>query len=203
LVANPVTPPSSPRHPVSCIAHVRHWLAVILVRVLLSPRTIKQAHGYGPHGSALCDFRRLTLSWWHSVRISASSETLDRNSPMTAHRIKASIVRSWIYASRKRAQGGRSDAFDPSRNPTAPGAPRPLRSLAPAASANNPGSKTHMDKKPISHELACLIRTGSLSRVCMARSGSPVGRRPTANTARGRMAIRPARAGQCIFLLVH
>jgi len=34
---------------------------------------------------------------------------------------------------------GRGDAFDPSQNPTAPGAPRQLGSLAPAASAN-PGS---------------------------------------------------------------
>jgi uncharacterized protein YidB (DUF937 family) len=31
-------------------------------------------------------------------------------------------------------KGGRGDAFDPSKNPTAPGVPRPLGSLAPAAS---------------------------------------------------------------------
>ena len=37
---------------------------------------------------------------------------------------------------RKRAQGGH-DAFDPSQNPTAPGAPRPLGTIASAASANN------------------------------------------------------------------
>jgi len=38
---------------------------------------------------------------------------------------------------RKRAHGGRSDAFDPSKNPTAPGAPRPLGTIAPAATPNN------------------------------------------------------------------
>ena len=34
---------------------------------------------------------------------------------------------------RKQARGGRRDAFDPSQNPTAPGAPRPLGSPASAA----------------------------------------------------------------------
>jgi len=38
---------------------------------------------------------------------------------------------------RKRAHGGHSDAFDPSKNPTAPGAPRPLGTIAPAATPNN------------------------------------------------------------------
>ena len=38
---------------------------------------------------------------------------------------------------RKRAHGGRGDAFDPSKNPTAPGAPRPLGTIAPAATTNN------------------------------------------------------------------
>src|SRR5271166_2598581 len=38
---------------------------------------------------------------------------------------------------RKRAHGGRSDAFDPSKNPTAPGAPRPLGTIAPPATPNN------------------------------------------------------------------
>jgi hypothetical protein len=33
----------------------------------------------------------------------------------------------------QRKIGGRGDAFDPSKNPTAPGVPRPLGSLAPAA----------------------------------------------------------------------
>ncbi len=31
-----------------------------------------------------------TLSWWRSVRVSASSEALDRNNPMTAHQISLS-----------------------------------------------------------------------------------------------------------------
>lgn len=38
---------------------------------------------------------------------------------------------------RTRAQGGRGDAFDPSQNPTAPGAPRSLGTIARAATANN------------------------------------------------------------------
>ena len=38
---------------------------------------------------------------------------------------------------RRRAHGGRGAAFDPSRNPTAPGAPRPLGTIARAATANN------------------------------------------------------------------
>jgi hypothetical protein len=38
---------------------------------------------------------------------------------------------------RKRAHGGRGDAFDPSKKPTAPGAPRPLGTIAPAATPNN------------------------------------------------------------------
>lgn len=42
-------------------------------------------------------------------------------------------------AARKQVQGGRGDAFDPSQNPTAPGVPRSLGSLAPAASTNSAG----------------------------------------------------------------
>jgi hypothetical protein len=38
-------------------------------------------------------------------------------------------------ANRKLAQGGRGNAFDPARNPSAPGAPRPLGAIARAASA--------------------------------------------------------------------
>ncbi len=38
-------------------------------------------------------------------------------------------------AVRKLAQRGRGDAFDPARNPTAPGAPRPLGTIARAATA--------------------------------------------------------------------
>jgi len=42
---------------------------------------------------------------------------------------------------RKRAHGGRGDAFDPSKNPTAPGAPRPLGTIVPAATPNNPAAE--------------------------------------------------------------
>ena len=38
---------------------------------------------------------------------------------------------------RKRTKGGRGDAFDPSKNPTAPGAPRSLGTIAPAAATTN------------------------------------------------------------------
>lgn len=37
------------------------------------------------------EFLRSTLSWWLSVRISAPSEALDRNSPMTTHQISLSM----------------------------------------------------------------------------------------------------------------
>src|SRR5262245_3553792 len=37
---------------------------------------------------------------------------------------------------RNRSRGARGDAFDPSQNPGAPGAPRPLGSLSPAAARN-------------------------------------------------------------------
>jgi tol-pal system protein YbgF len=43
---------------------------------------------------------------------------------------------------------GRGDAFDPSQNPRAPGAPRPLGSLAPAASTN-PAGERHDDSGPV------------------------------------------------------
>ena len=36
-------------------------------------------------------FRRSTLSWWRSIRISASSEARDRKSPMTAHQINLNM----------------------------------------------------------------------------------------------------------------
>ena len=38
---------------------------------------------------------------------------------------------------RKRKENARHDAFDPSKNPTAPGAPRPLGTIAPTATPNN------------------------------------------------------------------
>jgi hypothetical protein len=49
-------------------------------------------------------------------------------------------------AVRKLAQAGRGDAFDPARNPTAPGAPRPLGTIARAAAApedNGLGRRTN------------------------------------------------------------
>jgi hypothetical protein len=39
--------------------------------------------------SGFGDFLRSTLSWWRSIRISASSEALDRNNPMAADQISA------------------------------------------------------------------------------------------------------------------
>lgn len=42
---------------------------------------------------------------------------------------------------RKRAKGGRGDAFDPSKNPTAPGAPRSLGTIAPATTTNSSASE--------------------------------------------------------------
>ena len=50
---------------------------------------------------------------------------------------------SGAVAARKQARGGRGDAFAPSQNPTAPGAPRPLGSLAPAASTNVAGENAY------------------------------------------------------------
>src|SRR5271166_4468819 len=52
----------------------------------------------------------------------------------------AKSSRSAAPAARKSAQVRRGDAFDPSRNPTAPGAPRPL--VAPRAVANNAAAET-------------------------------------------------------------
>ncbi len=46
-----------------------------------------------------------------------------------------------VAPARKQAHGDRHDAFDPSQDPTAPGAPRPLGSFTPAASSNPAGNK--------------------------------------------------------------
>jgi len=74
------------------------------------------------------------------------SERFDRIEHQIATLLTAASVAdasaSGRAVARKRAQGGRRDAFDPSQNPTAPGAPRPLGSLAPAASANIPAGET-------------------------------------------------------------
>jgi hypothetical protein len=56
-----------------------------------------------------------------ATKLARSSERLDR----TDHRVAA--------AAQKQTKARRGDAFDPAQNPGAPGAPRPLGSLAPAA----------------------------------------------------------------------
>jgi len=75
------------------------------------------------------------------------SERFDRiEHQIAAPRAAASVAAasaSGAAPARKRTQGGRGDAFDPSQNPTAPGAPRPLGSLAPAPSANPTGENAY------------------------------------------------------------
>jgi hypothetical protein len=76
-----------------------------------------------------------------AARLSEVSERFDRIEHQIAGPIAAASVAdasaSGAVVARKRAQGGRGDAFDPSQNPTAPGVPRPLGTLAAAESANN------------------------------------------------------------------
>ncbi len=48
---------------------------------------------------------------------------------------------------RKRTKGGRGDAFNPSKNPTAPGAPHSLGTIAPAAATNNSAAETAYRKR--------------------------------------------------------
>jgi hypothetical protein len=80
------------------------------------------------------------------AKLSEVSERFDRIEHEIAGLLAAAPVAggsaSAAPVARKRAQGGRGDAFDPSQNPTAPGAPHPLGSLAPAASANNAAAET-------------------------------------------------------------
>jgi hypothetical protein len=64
-------------------------------------------------------------------RIGLKIAALLAAAPVTDHSVSAASV------VRKRAQGGRGDAFDPSEHPNAPGAPRPLGTIAPAATAKN------------------------------------------------------------------
>jgi hypothetical protein len=81
-----------------------------------------------------------------AAKLSQVSERFDR----IEHEIASPLATALLGAAssskeataRKRIQGGRGDAFDPSQNPTAPGAPRPLGSLAPAASTNNPAGES-------------------------------------------------------------
>ncbi len=78
-------------------------------------------------------------------RLSKANERLDRiglkiaallaAAPVVDHSVSAAPV------AQRRAQGRRHDAFDPSLNPSAPGAPRPLGTVAPAATANSPAAQ--------------------------------------------------------------
>jgi hypothetical protein len=81
-----------------------------------------------------------------AAQLSQVSDRFDRIEHQIATLLAAAPVAggsaSAAPVARKRAQGGHGDAFDPSQNPTAPGAPHPLGSLAPAASANNPAGET-------------------------------------------------------------
>jgi hypothetical protein len=76
-----------------------------------------------------------------AAKLSQVSERFDRIEHQIAALIAAAPTAdgssSAAPVARKRAQGGPGDAFDPSQNPTAPGVPRSLGSLAPAARANN------------------------------------------------------------------
>lgn len=82
-----------------------------------------------------------------AAKLSQVSERFDRIEHQIAAPPAAASVApasaSGAAPARKRAQGGHGDAFDPSQNPTAPGAPRPLGSLAPAASANPTGENAY------------------------------------------------------------
>src|SRR6266568_8415939 len=51
-----------------------------------------------PKVGRLGDFRRRTLSWWRSTRISASSEARDRKNPISPHQIslKSSCIEQKI-----------------------------------------------------------------------------------------------------------
>jgi hypothetical protein len=78
-----------------------------------------------------------------AAKLSQVSERFDRiEHQIVAPRSPASVASASAPGAatpRKRTHGARGDAFDPSQNPNAPGAPRPLGSLAPAASANPTG----------------------------------------------------------------
>ena len=69
-----------------------------------------------------------------TAKLSQIYEQLDRIEHQIAAPTAASLAaapESGETVPRKRAHGRRSDAFDPSQNPNAPGVPRPLGSLAP------------------------------------------------------------------------
>ena len=56
---------------------------------------------------------------------------------------RGAALASGAVAAQKQARGARGHAFDPFQNPTAPGAPRPLGSLALAASTNAAGENAY------------------------------------------------------------
>jgi hypothetical protein len=56
---------------------------------------------------------------------------------------RGAALASGAVAAQKQARGGRGHAFDPFQNPAAPGAPRPLGSLALAASTNAAGENAY------------------------------------------------------------
>jgi hypothetical protein len=69
-----------------------------------------------------------------AAKLSQIYERFDRIEHQIAAPTAASLAAdsaSGATVARKRAHGGRRDAFDPSQNPNAPGVPRPLGSLAP------------------------------------------------------------------------
>jgi hypothetical protein len=75
-----------------------------------------------------------------SDRLSKATERLDRIGLKIAALLAAAPVAAAPVAER-RAQGRHHDAFDPSLNPAAPGTPRRLGTVPPAATANSPAAQ--------------------------------------------------------------
>lgn len=88
----------------------------------------------------------LQLQRESAAKLSQVSERLDRiELQIAAQRAATSVAdvsASGGAPSRKRLRGGH-DAFDPAQHPTAPGAPRSLGILGPAASANPTGENAY------------------------------------------------------------
>jgi hypothetical protein len=75
------------------------------------------------------------------AKLSQIIERLDRMERQIAAPVASAVPASGAATPRKQAQGGRGDAFDPTQNPNAPGAPRPLGSVARAANTNPSGGR--------------------------------------------------------------
>jgi hypothetical protein len=75
------------------------------------------------------------------AKLSQIIERLDRMERQIAAPVASAVPAQGAATPRKQAQGGRGDAFDPTQNPNAPGAPRPLGSVAPAANTNPSGGR--------------------------------------------------------------